>query len=112
LRSAGIEWVDRGAVLRHARALATSLRDRCPEVRRVLLFGSFARGAGGPRSDLDLVVIVSDTTLSPRDRIDRYAPVSPRPVDLFVYTEAEVLAMAGDPPPVLREALGRGVDLI
>lgn len=111
--SAGIEWVDRRAVLEEARALARSMRERHPEVRRVLLFGSFARGGGGPRSDLDLVVIVDDTELPPRERAAHYAPLSARPLDLFVYTRDEVRRLAATtPPPVLREALVHGVDLL
>jgi predicted nucleotidyltransferase len=99
-------------VLTQARALAAKLRADHPEILRVLLFGSFAKGRGGPRSDLDLVVIVERTDLRPRDRAAFYTPLSPRPVDLFVYTREEVERFAGDPPPVLREALAHGIDLL
>ena len=112
MSSAGITWIDRAAVLDEARDLARAIGRDHPEVQRAILFGSFARGRGGPRSDLDIVLVVERCSLEPRDRSCHYAPVSPRPVDLFVYTAEEVEAMAADPPPVLREALQHGVDLI
>lgn len=111
MTSAGITFLDRDAVLREARALGRELHARHPEIERILLFGSFARGGGGPRSDLDLVIIVSETPLSPRDRLPHYAPASARPIDLFVYRRDEVEAMGADPAPVLREALNHGVEL-
>ncbi len=112
MSSAGITWIDREVVLEEARDLARTIRRAHPEVQRAILFGSFARGRGGPRSDLDIVLIVDSCSLDPRDRPCHYAPVSPRPVDLFVYTTEEVDAMADDPPPVLHEALQQGVELL
>lgn len=88
------------------------MRDEHPEVRRAILFGSFAGGGGGPRSDLDIVLVVDGCALAPRERGVRYAPVSTRPVDLYVYTTEELGRMAEDPPPVLREALQSGLDLL
>jgi predicted nucleotidyltransferase len=99
-------------VLEDARRLARRLREEHPEIQRAILFGSFARGTGGPRSDLDMVLIVDHIELNPRDRLAHYLPVSSRPVDLFVYTSAEVDRMRASPPPVLREALTRGLDLL
>jgi len=87
------------------------MRERHPEIQRVLLIGSFARGCGGPRSDLDLVVVVGESALSPRDRVAHYRPFSPRPLDLVVYTRSEVERMSENPPPILREALSHGLEL-
>ena len=39
--------------------------------RRVILFGSYARGQAGPDSDIDLLVVVDDDT--PPDRLTLYA---------------------------------------
>ncbi len=61
-----------------------------PEVRRVLLFGSLARGESGTRSDLDLV-IVQETAKRFMDRLDEwYAKLTPGvETDLLVYTPEE-----------------------
>lgn len=71
-------------------ARITEALTRMPGVRKVLLFGSLARGAADRRSDLDLIVI-QETTLPFLERsraIFNYA----RPevaVDLLVYTPSE-----------------------
>ena len=91
--------------------MARRLRARHPEIERIVLIGSFARGEGGPRSDLDLVLFVTSTSLSPRDRAAHYVPASSRPVDLVVYTREEVERFRLAPPAILREALARGLEL-
>jgi len=111
LRSAGIVYVDRAQVLQEARDIAVALRRAHPEVLRVILYGSFAKGRGGPRSDLDVVLIVKHTPLPPRDRPAHYIPTSTRPIDLTVYTRAEVEALRAAPPPILRLALAEGIEL-
>ena len=111
MRTAGIVFCDREAVLREARAAADAIRSAHPEVRRVFLYGSLARGSGGPRSDIDLVVIIAGTPLPPRERAPHFTPVWPRPLDVTVYTEAEVARFASDPPPILRAALTEGLEI-
>ena len=41
--------------------------------RRVILFGSVARGEAGPYSDIDLLVIVDDDT--PPEKVTRSKPI-------------------------------------
>ena len=73
-----------------------------PEIRIAILFGSLARGAGRPNSDLDLAVAaiapldVSQKTTLVAELADRIG----RPVDLVDLRRAAGL--------VLREALTRG----
>ena len=43
-----------------ARAAAAAVAERVPEVVRIGLFGSVARGDAGPHSDIDLLVVVED----------------------------------------------------
>ncbi len=93
--------------------MAAKMKAAHPEVRRILLFGSLAKGRGGPRSDLDLVVLLEYTDLAPRERSAHYRPITSRPVDLFVYTEEEAarFGRCGAPPP-LREAVEKGLNLL
>lgn len=65
-------------------------------VRKAVLFGSLARGDGGRRSDVDLLLVVS----TPKRFLDRSEGIlaelnqaSPRPVDLLVYTPEEMERM-------------------
>jgi predicted nucleotidyltransferase len=59
--------------------------------RRVILFGSVARGDAGPDSDIDLLVIVDDDT--PPEKVTRRAGFESRrsyhePVDVIPVREA------------------------
>lgn len=66
---------------------------RHPDIRLAYLFGSLARGRGGPESDLDLAIL-ADKPLSAERKmslIDALATVSGRPVDLID------LATVGEP---------------
>lgn len=60
------------------------------DVRRVILFGSLARGDVGSHSDLDLIVIRDTTEPFVRRGEDLLRLLPPgTPVDLLVYTPAE-----------------------
>jgi predicted nucleotidyltransferase len=69
------------------RRLADALRPR-----EVYLFGSYAYGSPGRDSDLDFLVVVEESPLSPfqRDAV-AYAALGeiPIPIDVQVYTRAE-----------------------
>lgn len=100
----------RDDVVRELRRSARRLIRSHPEVRRVLLFGSYARGDFGMRSDADVLLVLSS---SPHERyFDRipdflgfFLDMSV-PVDIFPYTEAEVERMRAKGNPLIRSALG------
>src|SRR5437016_3337039 len=74
--------------------------------RRIVLFGSHARGEAGPESDLDLMIEM-ETDRSFGDRIyDVYSLFSSRdwPMDVVVYTPEEVRGQ--------RNIIGTFVDII
>lgn len=60
-----LKWPSREEVLAAAAAWARELRARDARVRRVGVFGSYARGDAGVGSDLDLVVLVRDGAGAP-----------------------------------------------
>ncbi|MBI2963850.1 MAG: nucleotidyltransferase domain-containing protein [Deltaproteobacteria bacterium] len=82
----------------------------------MLLFGSLTRGTPTPRSDADLLVeVAASVHPTPRDRIPdvlRALSPLPCPVDLFVFTSAEVERLREDGSPLVRVALEEGVDLL
>jgi predicted nucleotidyltransferase len=83
------------------RDIATLLR-RHPAVAVGILFGSLARGQGGPGSDLDLAV-AGQRPLDAADRqalIEDVAGITGYPVDLVDLQTAGL--------PILAEALGKG----
>jgi predicted nucleotidyltransferase len=77
---------------------------------RVLLFGSVARGADGPDSDIDLLVVLPKIERTRRHELTvklARAITAPVPVDLLVTDPAEI-AERGDLPGILRVALREG----
>ncbi len=90
LSSSVLKWPDRSAVGEAARAWAEQVSHQRPDVLRIGAFGSYARGDWGVGSDLDLVVIVSQSDKSFIERgADFDATSLPVPADVLVYTESE-----------------------
>ncbi|MCS6830426.1 MAG: nucleotidyltransferase domain-containing protein [Armatimonadota bacterium] len=90
LSSSVLKWLDAETVLEAVEAWAKQTFARHPEVVRIGLFGSYARGDWGVGSDIDLVIIVHDTAIPFIERA-RYFDTSDLPLstDLLVYTRAE-----------------------
>ncbi|MFQ5353102.1 MAG: nucleotidyltransferase domain-containing protein [Candidatus Binatia bacterium] len=76
-----------------------ALRRRDPVVELVGCIGSYARNDWGVGSDLDVIVMLSDTCLSPVQRHAKYDPPGLAvPVDLWVYTRREWEALSSQAP--------------
>ena len=107
LNSVVMKWPGRDEVLSAARRWATVLTAHDLAVEKVYCVGSYARGDWGVGSDLDVIVLLSDTDLSPFGRRLRYEPQDvPVPADVWVYTKAEWGAL-GDHSPQLWRRLQR-----
>jgi predicted nucleotidyltransferase len=78
--------------------------------RRIVLFGSAARGQIGPDSDLDLLVIVRGPAhrRAPAQQIYRNLHGIPLPVDVVVATEQDVEQYGDKVGTILRPALREG----
>jgi predicted nucleotidyltransferase len=105
-------WLDREAAVEAVREAARRVGRRDPSVVRVVLFGSLADGTATAASDADAMIELADSDLRLLDRpphfMDAFADLG-LPIDLFVYTTAEI--RAADPPPVAQRALRTGVTL-
>lgn len=78
---------------------------------RIILFGSWARGSATRRSDIDLF-LVWDCPLRPLDRIGQVLDLlgdAPAPVEVIVYTPAELAQRANR--PFIRQLLVEGKTL-
>jgi predicted nucleotidyltransferase len=90
---------------------------RCSDPRRIILFGSRARGRAGPESDVDLLV-VEDEPFDPgdpgRNRLARWRRLHESlrgcrvPVDLLLFTAAEVEYWKDSINHVVYDALTEG----
>jgi len=82
--------------------------------RKVVLFGSHARGAAGPESDVDLLVIEDEPFGPGRSRRREMARLSrllarfPVPQDILVYTVEETEQWAATRNHVVARALREG----
>ena len=106
----GLPWID-------AIDLACSHGE--PRPGRVLLFGPWARGDGRPDSDIDLLVVMPQATLTPQERQQALrslrAALRPLPlsvgVDLVVVGEEDAQRLAGSRWHVVARALREGKEL-
>jgi uncharacterized protein len=79
--------------------------------RRVILFGSAARGETSRDSDVDFLVVTADSIESPRResvRIRRALRGITMAFDILVVTESRLHALADQPGLIYREALRTG----
>lgn len=105
--------IDRARAIHEIRKAMETQKSLCPEMDRVVLFGSLARGDAGPGSDADLLVVVSRTDLPFPERFVRYAPAGVGiGVDVFAYTHSEIRKMLAEGNPFIARALSEGFDLL
>jgi len=90
LSSSVLKWPDRRTVEEAAAAWAVRERLRHPGLIRLGWFGSYARGAAGVGSDLDLVAVV-ESSAEPFERRALAWDLSslPVPAEILVYTRDE-----------------------
>jgi predicted nucleotidyltransferase len=105
----GFRRLDRDSIVRRLRAYAREELARRPEVQRVVLIGSLARGDWSARSDADVVVVVTSASERGPVRGSGYLPSTSvgAPVDVLVYTEDE----AADWSPRFAADVQRGIEL-
>ncbi|NOX54146.1 MAG: nucleotidyltransferase domain-containing protein [Planctomycetes bacterium] len=87
-----IFWLDRKLALERAKEAAGRVLAECPDVVRVGIFGSVATGRAVPGSDVDVLIVLSQSDERPLDRPARFQPYFETvglPVDLFCFTEDE-----------------------
>ncbi len=89
--SVSVRFLDKDRTVVALRDLAARIGAAHPEVYEIRLFGSLARGERNPYADADLLIVLDECDLPPRDRPPRYKPVAaPVPTDLVVCTTAEL----------------------
>ena len=78
--------------------------------RRIILFGSVARGEAGPDSDMDLLVVLDQvgSRFDEMRRASRLLVPLRVPVDVLVYSIDEVEAWGGVVNHIINEALLEG----
>jgi predicted nucleotidyltransferase len=91
--------------------MAARIAANHPEVRRVVLFGSFARGNFSARSDIDLLIVLKSSDLPVRERIPEFlSDCSAYPTDVFPLTEAELDLLLRDSDPFWMQVVREGIE--
>lgn len=113
--SAGAIYLDKHRRIEDLRQAARRAEARLPSISRVILFGSLVSGTPTPRSDADVLIVVTRSEHArAADRVPELlramAPL-PCPVDLFVITADELERAQREQSPLVREALAAGLDL-
>jgi len=104
-----ISYFDKDAVSKALESFVARLGKKHPEVEKVLVFGSFARGECVPGGDIDLLIILRRSDVPVLDRIPKYMPERfPTAVDVFPYTIEEIAKMMEDGNPLITRALKEG----
>lgn len=104
-----ISYFDEKAVWKALKLFLAELEGKHPEIEKVLIFGSFIKGQCVPGSDVDLLLILTESAVPLLERIPRYMPSAfPVSVDVFPYTKAEVAGMLREGNPFIKRALEEG----
>ncbi len=105
--------LNRRQVVERLKTAARELAQQYPEIERIVLFGSLARGEAVPGSDADLLIILRDCDLPFLDRSVRYRPQRVGlGVDVLAYTREELERMEKDGNRLVRQALAEAIDLV
>ena len=112
LNSAAPRFIDREEILALARETAKRIASENPNVSKILLFGSFARKDYGPRSDMDLLIVLDSCDNPLRDRLSDFIKYLPAyPADVFAYTRVEIEERLTAADPFLTRAFREGIQL-
>ena len=96
LGSVKILSIDNNALFDSLKTVSSEIKSRFPYVKRILLFGSFAREDYTPESDVDILIIVKyehAPFIQRKDVFFSYFEKIPLDINLLVYTEEELSKM-------------------
>jgi predicted nucleotidyltransferase len=109
--SVKVTWFDYTAVWAEVNRFAQELLQQFSEVEEVRVFGSLVRRECVPGSDVDLLVVLRESSLPFDHRISLFLPRRPMPVavDVFPYTRRELEQMLAEGNHFLRRAMQESV---
>jgi predicted nucleotidyltransferase len=99
-------FADKDKVLRRLKEYVRRLKAQRSDVAKVGLFGSYATDSYGPASDVDLLIILSDSDKRFLERIPEFMPDDLRvDCDVFPYTKDEIAKMKEEGNAWIRHVL-------
>ena len=112
--SVTIKSVQYNSLLAVLGTVSQRIKDTCPAVNKIILFGSFARGNYSPESDVDILIFVEHSNESFLRRSDLFIDFFreiPFDVNLLVYTEEEINKMLGEGNSFIKNVLAEALEL-
>ncbi len=110
--SVKIFYFPKKAVWSALRTLSADMAGEFSEIERIVVFGSLARDEAVPGSDVDLLIILKESSIPILERIPKYAPNHfPVGVDVFPYTEDELEIKLKDGDFFVKRVLKEGIEL-
>ena len=98
-------------VIRNLRQAVAEAKAARPEIVKVLLIGSLARGTWTADSDADLVVVVRKELTGFSSRSPYHIFANGIPTDSLVYSETEFVRLSSEPHSFLAENIPVAVEL-
>lgn len=86
-------FLDTKEVIAQIKDIAIKLSNKTKQIEAIYLFGSYATGNAGFRSDADILIILSQDSRDMKDRLGEFIlefADAPVPVDVIVYTKDEL----------------------
>ncbi len=108
---AEVRFIDREQVIQELRQAVAEARSRFPEVVKVFLFGSLARGNWTADSDADLIVVVRKDLWDFFESCRYQIHTTSIPTDSLVYSESEFARLSQDPSSFLARNLSKALEL-
>lgn len=107
--SVKVTFTNRKQILTALENLIQEWTQKHPELKQVILFGSFARGDYFPGSDVDVLLILEKSDQPFLKRIRTFLPTRfPVDIDIFPYTRDEVQRIMKDPHSLVGQACYEG----
>ena len=104
--SVKVVFADKNKILRQLVDYTVEVKRSRPEVEKVGLFGSYANGTYGPASDVDLLIILRQSSKRFLDRVPDYLPDNLSiSCEVFPYTDEEIEKMKQEGMPWIRHVL-------
>ena len=91
------------------KAAVRNLKSRHPDIQAVYLFGSYASGIPGPKSDADLIIVTQEYSMEDLQRAFLHVSV---PVDLYVLKPDTFQQKAATGKGIASIAIQSGIKLL
>lgn len=92
-RSSRPAFVDSKKIISEIKKVAEGVAKRHKNIENIYLFGSYASGKAGYRSDADVLIVLSEDNRKMKERLSEFIHEfsdAPIPVDVLAFTKAEL----------------------